>query len=56
MKALDTPLEHGGGTLNVLRNGFTDIGGASSRCAQFRPATTLNATTVERLRRRCGCG
>ena len=43
--ALDKPLEHGGGTLNVLRNGVQYIGGGRLRLAQFRPETTLNATT-----------
>ncbi len=43
--ALDRPLEHGGGTLNILRNGVQYIGGGRLKMAQFRPATTLNATT-----------
>ncbi|GAB3244302.1 type I restriction endonuclease subunit R [Nocardioides dilutus] len=43
--ALDKPLEHGGGTLNILRNGVQYIGGGRLKTAQFRPETTLNATT-----------
>jgi len=43
--ALDKPLEHGGGTLNILRNGVQYIGGGRLKMAQFRPETTLNATT-----------
>lgn len=45
--ALDKPLEHGGGTLNVLRNGVQFIGGGRLKMAQFRPETSLNATTNE---------
>ena len=44
--ALDKPLEHGGGTLNVLRNGVQYIGGGRLKMAQFRPETGLNATTT----------
>ncbi|MFC7723605.1 type I restriction endonuclease subunit R [Nocardioides sp. GCM10028917] len=43
--ALDKPLEHGGGTLNILRNGVQFIGGGRLKMAQFRPETTLNETT-----------
>jgi type I restriction enzyme R subunit len=43
--ALDKPLEHGGGTLNILRNGVQYIGGGRLKLGQFRPETTLNATT-----------
>lgn len=43
--ALDKPLEHGGGTLNILRNGVQYIGGGRVKMAQFRPETTLNDTT-----------
>ncbi|MCD4532498.1 DEAD/DEAH box helicase family protein [Nocardioides sp. cx-169] len=43
--ALDKPLEHGGGTLNILRNGVQYIGGGRLKMAQFRPETTLNETT-----------
>lgn len=45
--ALDKPLEHGGGTLNILRNGVQYIGGGRLKMAQFRPETNLNATTNE---------
>ncbi|MCK9923350.1 DEAD/DEAH box helicase family protein [Frankia sp. AgPm24] len=44
--ALDKPLEHGGGTLNILRNGVVYIGGGRLKLAQFRPDTSLNASTV----------
>lgn len=44
--ALDRPLEHGGGTLNILRNGVQYIGGGRLKMAQFRPETLLNATTT----------
>src|SRR3954451_15643864 len=43
--ALDKPLEHGGGTLNILRSGVQYIGGGRLKMAQFRPETTLNETT-----------
>src|SRR3954471_22648735 len=43
--ALEKPLEHGGGTLNILRNGVQYIGGGRLKMAQFRPETTLNETT-----------
>ncbi|CAM4187602.1 type I restriction endonuclease subunit R [Janibacter anophelis] len=43
--ALDKPLEHGGGTLNILRNGVQFIGGGRLKMAQFRPETSLNATS-----------
>jgi type I restriction enzyme R subunit len=45
--SLDKPLEHGGGTLNILRNGVQYIGGGRLKMAQFRPETSLNATTNE---------
>ncbi|WP_433955351.1 type I restriction endonuclease subunit R [Janibacter indicus] len=45
--ALDKPLEHGGGMLNILRNGVQFVGGGRLKMAQFRPDTTLNPTTVE---------
>ncbi|MFD6057782.1 type I restriction endonuclease subunit R [Rhodococcus wratislaviensis] len=45
--ALDKPLEHGGGTLNILRSGVQYIGGGRLKMAQFRPETSLNATTSE---------
>jgi type I restriction enzyme, R subunit len=43
--ALDKPLEHGGGMLNILRSGVQYIGGGRLKMAQFRPETTLNETT-----------
>ena len=43
--ALGKPLEHGGGTLNILRNGVQYIGGGRLKMAQFQPETTLNETT-----------
>lgn len=45
--ALDKPLEHGGGMLNILRNGVPFVGGGRLKMAQFRPDTSLNPTTVE---------
>lgn len=47
VKVLDTPLESGGGTLNVLRKGFAHIA-ALFEMAQFKPESTLNPDTVER--------
>ena len=44
---LDKPLEHGGGMLNILRNGVQFVGGGRLKMAQFRPETSLNPTTVE---------
>ncbi|MFE4609136.1 type I restriction endonuclease subunit R [Streptomyces niveus] len=44
-KVLDTDATQGGGTLNVLRRGFKHVS-ASLRMCQFKPATTLNATTM----------
>ncbi|GLX51759.1 hypothetical protein Shyhy01_47090 [Streptomyces hygroscopicus subsp. hygroscopicus] len=44
--ALDRPLEHGGGTLNILRHGVQYIGGGRLKMAQFRPETSLNETTT----------
>ena len=46
VKVLDAPLESGGGTLNVLRKGFSHIA-ARFDMAQFKPESTLNPTTVE---------
>ncbi|HEV2633816.1 MAG TPA: DEAD/DEAH box helicase family protein [Actinocrinis sp.] len=43
--ALGRPLEHGGGTLNILRDGVQYIGGGRLKLAQFRPETTLNTKT-----------
>src|ERR1700680_3002022 len=45
--AVDKPLEHGGGTLNILRSGVVYIGGGKLKMAQFRADTSLNATTGE---------
>ena len=47
VKALDAPLESGGGTLNVLRKGFKRTPAKFSMC-EFKPATTLNRATLER--------
>ena len=47
VKALDAPLDAGGGTLNVLRRGFKKTPARFQMC-QFQPATTLNQATVER--------
>lgn len=44
-KVLDTDVAQGGGTLNVLRRGFKHVSSALRMC-QFKPATTLNATTM----------
>jgi type I restriction enzyme R subunit len=46
VKVLETPMENGGGTLNVLRNGFTHLT-AKFKVCQFQPESTLNAVTVE---------
>ena len=54
--ALDKPLEHGGGTLNILRNGVVYIGGGKLKMAQFRPDTSLNATTSRAVRGDAGAG
>jgi type I restriction enzyme R subunit len=47
VKVLDTPMEAGGGTLNVLRHGFKHLSARFDMC-QFKPETTLNPATVER--------
>lgn len=47
VKALDAPLESGGGTLNVLRKGFKRTPGKFSMC-EFKPVTTLNKATLKR--------
>lgn len=47
VKMLDVPLENGGGTLNVLRSGFSHLAAKFQMC-QFKPESTLNKTTVER--------
>jgi len=46
VKVLDTPMDSGGGTLNVLRNGFSHLAAKFQVC-QFRPESTLNPTTME---------
>ena len=35
------------GTLSVLRHGFKDVSAGRVNLCQFKPATTLNATTIE---------
>lgn len=47
VKALDAPLDAGGGTLNVLRKGFKKTPGKFQMC-EFKPATSLNAETLAR--------
>lgn len=47
VKALDQPLDAGGGTLNVLRKGFKRTPAKFSMC-EFKPATTLNPGALER--------
>ena len=46
-KVLDTPHSAGGGTINVLRNGFSQAN-AKLQMAEFRPETSLNQATLER--------
>ncbi|MCV7316641.1 type I restriction endonuclease subunit R [Mycolicibacillus parakoreensis] len=41
VKVLDTPLDNGGGTLNVLRKGFSHLAAKFQMCV-FKPETTLN--------------
>ncbi|NHU42990.1 type I restriction endonuclease [Rhodococcus sp. A14] len=41
VKVLDTPMENGGGTLNLLRKGFSHLA-AKFRMCVFRPESTLN--------------
>ena len=45
-KRLDTRMSHGGGMLNVLRRPVPHVN-AMLRMCQFKPATTLNPTTVQ---------
>ena len=45
VKRLNTPMEAGGGSLNVLRRGFQHIA-ASFRMAQFQPESSHNETAV----------
>lgn len=42
---LNAPMTSGGGSLNVLRQGFKHVNAKLAMC-QFRPATTLNSKTV----------
>lgn len=42
VKVLDTPLDNGGGTLNVLRKGFSHLAAKFQMCV-FKPESTLNA-------------
>jgi type I restriction enzyme R subunit len=44
-KALDRPLDAQGGTLSILRRGFSDAP-VKFRMAQFKPADSLNPTTT----------
>ncbi|MGJ9371688.1 type I restriction endonuclease subunit R [Nesterenkonia sp. CF4.4] len=50
---LDTPMNSGGGTLNVLRRKFSHTRGATAhlRMCQFKPATTLNPRVSEHHRK-----
>ncbi|MCT2281776.1 DEAD/DEAH box helicase family protein [Micromonospora chalcea] len=45
VKRLDTKMEHGGGTLNVLRRPLSHINGKFRMC-QFAPASSLNPKTM----------
>ncbi|GAA2086717.1 DEAD/DEAH box helicase family protein [Pseudolysinimonas kribbensis] len=47
VQALDKPFAQGGGTLNVLRRGFTDVSTHFDMC-QFKPAQQLNPASLER--------
>jgi len=48
VKELDAPLEHGGGTLSILRRGFKLAGAGHFDMCQFKPADNLNPKTLER--------
>ena len=41
VKVLDTPMENGGGTLNLLRKGFSHLAAKFQMCV-FKPESTLN--------------
>ncbi len=41
VKVLDTPLDNGGGTLQILRKGFSHLSGKFQMCV-FKPESTLN--------------
>jgi len=45
VKVLDTPMANGGGTLNLLRKGFSHLSGKFLMC-QFKPESTLNPATT----------
>ena len=47
VKVLDLPLDAGGGTLNVLRNGFKKTPASFQMC-EFQPNTTLNVAAMAR--------
>ena len=47
VKVLNAPLTSGGGTLNLLRKGFS-TGAAKFKMAEFKPATTLNPDATAR--------
>ena len=47
VKVLNNPLNAGGGTLNLLRKGFS-TGAAKFKMAEFKPATTLNPDATQR--------
>ena len=49
-QVLDKPFAQGGGTLNVLRRGFTDVSTHFDMC-QFKPAQQLNPASLERYAR-----
>ena len=48
VKELDAPLDHGGGTLGILRRGFKFAGAGHFDMCQFKPADGLNQKTLER--------
>ena len=50
VKVLDTPMESGGGTLNVLRRGFKHVSASLDMC-QFKPETGMNEADVEKYKR-----
>ena len=54
VKVLDTPLDNGGGTLQILRKGFSHLSGKFQMCV-FKPESTLNEAH-RRLRRGAGAG
>ncbi|WP_251454150.1 DEAD/DEAH box helicase family protein [Microbacterium sp. Marseille-Q6648] len=45
VQQLDAPMTSGGGSLNVIRQGFKHVNAKFKMC-QFKPATTLNTKTV----------